>query len=95
MHSILLVIEKPNPHADQKTQNDYRGLLSDIKDITRDDVNIESLSENVLLFEVSTALRKFSRVLSLADFPYKCIFFEDKPEWVIQQQNPDLNNAFG
>jgi hypothetical protein len=97
MHSILLVIEQLKQNADPRTQKDYNILLSQVREILRDDKNIESLSENVLLFEVSTSLQSFCNIIALGGFSYKCIFFEDKPEWVIGSRgnDPDLDHAFG
>jgi len=92
MHSVLLVIEKPDLSIIEKKQAwlalqaTISGNLDNIasnQDATHDAP--KRLSENVLLFSLKTTLKSFVAITSVAQnnqLSYQVLFLDQEPEWI-------------
>lgn len=82
MHSILLIIEKPegdtNFHDDQR----WSGLSAEIGNIIKPFSDIYRPADNVLMIPVSTGLPAFAKICAKSSFPYRTLFLAEEPEWV-------------
>lgn len=89
MHSILLVVKKPE-NAGHEGQQAWLAFQAAIEDNLNNNAEapeglVQKLSENVLLFDANTAFGIFVTLASKiqnAGFSYQVLFFEEPPQWV-------------
>ena len=90
MHSVLLVIEKPNTEVALNNQS-WLGILGDVENHINNIENnpnndcTKKLAEGVLLIDLKTSLPLFATLISKAQtsgFSYQVLFFEKEPQWI-------------
>lgn len=90
MHSVLLVIEKPE-NAEHEGQQVWSALQAAIAnglnnvENAQDDHTAKRLGENIVLLPLAEHLSFFVTLTSLAQvsgFSYQVLFFEKEPQWV-------------
>jgi hypothetical protein len=85
MHSVLLVIERPQDDAEPVKRISYQQQLSPrLEGLIQKYKSIEVLGEGVLMIKVDelAGLTAAFAACEQTGHPYKCIFFGDSPQWV-------------
>jgi hypothetical protein len=84
MHSVLLVIEKPN-RSDIGREKAWDDLKKALPGILNKYETIQKLSENVLLIPLQSALPAFGNLIYVAQSNqlfYQVLFLDQEPEWI-------------
>ena len=80
-HSILLVVPKPDTD-NNKDEEQWKGCVTNLRNLTTRNKDIEVLSENVLLLPLDYSLNAFSEISScLLGLRYRYIIFDQEIEW--------------
>jgi hypothetical protein len=89
MHSILLIVDKPNIEEAEANQAWLAFQVAISNNLGNNGEAQQGqdqiLSENVLLFDANTSFDIFVTLTSLAQssgFPYQVLFFEKGPQWI-------------
>lgn len=90
MHSILLVVNKPNIEEAEANQA-WLAFQASIEDslnngIDNQDADVpKKLSENILIIPATQRFSIFVKLSALAQssgFSYQVLFFEEEPQWI-------------
>jgi hypothetical protein len=84
MHSVLLVIEKPDISKADNNQA-WLAFQNTLLEILKSYENTQRLDENSLLINLNSDLPAFCSLINVADtrkLSYRVLFFEEEPQWI-------------
>jgi len=86
MHSILLVVEKPDSKGPEKRNHQkadrYETAVKALQGLISKNKNIEPLGENVLLISIDNVLEPLAEAIhNLFEVPYKYTIFDEELKW--------------
>ena len=84
MHSVLLVIEKPNIDKTETNQS-WLAFQNKLAEICKSYKEIQRLDENTVLINLNNELPAFCSLIDVSNIrklAYQVLFFEKEPQWI-------------
>ena len=84
MHSVLLIIEKPNIDKAEANQS-WLAFQSKLAEICKSYEEIQKLDESTVLINLNNELPAFCSLIDVSNtrkLSYRVLFFEEKPSFI-------------
>ena len=86
MEYALVVLIQPSLDATDRTKTEWRGMQSHLQSLSQSNATLELMNESTVCCDVSQGSRCLVLVLSACvdrSVPYRLLFFEETPSWVV------------